>query len=236
MIARSNKSKGAATGTMAYETLSHGTETLEGDLGVDAVVEGPVPVEEGTQRMKGVLGLIEQVARISASLGVAGAAIFGVIEYISSNEDIRRERSLGFVESWQDGGHIDRYTRIQTYVETQLKTSTLPLQSLPAEIQARAYQNLGYNWVVDLRSTDEPEAKTIEADIDRLTLFFAQMDICISAELCNADVLRAYFSSEVTTFWQYFQGYAQLRQEANYQGYGSQVTALVARFQVGNTE
>jgi len=51
------------------------------------------------------------------------------------------------------------------------------------------------------------------------------------AKQCDPEVLRVYFQSEVVSFWQYFSGYATLRQEANYQRYGKPVEDLVNRFQ-----
>ena len=179
----------------------------------------------------GFWGAVERGTRIAASIGVAGAAIIGVIEYIGSNEDVRRERSLEVVQDWQSGKMTDRFTRVQAFVEAQLETSTLPPASLPDELLAKAHENLGYNWMVDARASAGQSPPAIETDVDRLTLFFARMEICIEADLCNAEVLNAYFNSEATTFWQYFQGYARLRREANYADYGRPVNALVTRFQ-----
>jgi hypothetical protein len=221
--------KKAVSGGIAFDTgidsdaLSHDDDS--GDTSSLGAENAP-----DAKEAKAYLGVIEQLARIAASLGVAGAAIFGVIEYIASNEDIRRERSLSFVESWQDDGMIERYTRLQGFVEQRLHASELPPPTLPQDALARAYQNLGYAWVLNLRAVPGPESVLTETDIDRLTLFFSQMEICVASDLCNARVLAAYFTTEVTSFWQYFQGYARLRREANYTNYGIHVTALVARF------
>lgn len=82
-----------------------------------------------------------------------------------------------------------------------------------------------------MRAEGGAESLIIEEDVDRLTLFFGQMETCISADLCNAEVLEAFFGSEARSFWQYFQGYAQLRREDNYAEYGAAVTDLVDRFE-----
>ena len=60
------------------------------------------------------------------------------------------------------------------------------------------------------------------------------VDACIEAGLCEADVLRVYFAEEVLSFWAYFEGYAQLRRESNYAGYGTAVDRLVDRFERAN--
>jgi hypothetical protein len=217
---------------MAHEVLSEdvASDESETDAAGDGASEDAVrrPIEPS--EVKGLWGWVEQTARIAASIGVAGAAIVGVFEYMSANEDVRRERALTIVQDWQEDGQIDRYTRLQSFVEAKLETTDALPADMPPELLARAYQNLGYNWMVDLRGAETASAASIENDVDRLTLFFSQMETCISADLCNAEVLRAYFGSEARSFWQYFQGYAQLRRENNYPAYGAPVTALISRF------
>lgn len=232
MTARKDKTKGGVSEEMAFAALTE--EDSPGEA--NTVEQRPEQVGKGLRRPvepregNGRLGGLEQIARIAASIGVAGAAIIGVIEYISNNEDIRRERSFAVVHDWQDDELVERYTRLQAYVEEQLATSTLPPASLPPPALAQAYRNLGYNWMLDLRADGGTDAQAVETDVDRLTLFFVQMEICIASDLCNADVLNAYFHSEVITFWQYFQGYARLRREANYAEYGRPIDKLVTRF------
>ena len=231
MTARRTKPKERVSDEMAYDVLVEDSSAEESPEAPEFEGKRPPRRPPEPEETGGFLGGFEQIMRILASIGVAGAAIVGVFEYISSNEDVRRERSLAVVRDWQEDKLIDRYTQLQSYVENQLQTSTLPPASLPPEVLARAYRNLGYNWMVDLRADGGADAQAMETHVDRLTLFFAQMEICIAAELCNGDVLNAYFHSEVTTFWQYFEGYAQLRREANYADYGRPVDALVGRFQ-----
>lgn len=172
----------------------------------------------------------ERFTRIYASVGVGTAAILGFFQYSAANEDVKRERSLEFVQNWQEDKLIERYTHLQVFVEDKLRdTDPLPLEIDDAATEVML-TNLGYTWSSQLRSTDTPGAKKIENDIDRLTLFFSQMEICAESGLCNESVLEAYFGTEVVSFWQYFSGYAKVRQEDNYIGYGSQVSELVQRF------
>lgn len=222
MSARRDKSKNALTEEVANEVVLEVRE--EEDEG--GSLRRPVDPQDD----KGFWGKVEQGARIAASLGVFGAAVFGIIEYRAANEDTRRERSMDFVQAWENAGQIDRYTRVQAFVEERLNSATLPPPDLPDEVLRQAYRNLGYNWLLDLREEGGNVALGTEADVDRLTLFFAQMFICIDQGLCNASVLEAYFKTEVTSFWQYFEGYATLRREAGYEGYGEAVGKLVDMF------
>jgi len=226
VTAKRSKTKNSITGEMANQAVLEPSEAAREEEEDERSLRRPPEPIEG----KGLWAHVEQGARIAASIGVAGAAIFGVIEYNAANEDVRRERSMGFVEAWQNARQIDRYTRVQAFVEDKLNSGTAPLATMPPEALTRSYANLGYNWIVDLREQGGTVTKGIEADVDRLTLFFSQMEICVASDLCNASVLEAYFESEVVSFWRYFQGYAKLRREANYEGYGKSVNDLVDRF------
>lgn len=234
MTARRSKNKDLVSEDMAHEVLSEEPD-VNAERGEEDH-EGSLRRPSEANEEKGLWARFEQTARIAASIGVAGAAIIGVIEYISANEDIRRERSLNIVQDWQADGQIDRFSRLQNFVEDKLENTTPLPATLPPDLLLRAYQNLGYNWMVDLRAEDGADSLVIEKSVDRLALFFGQMETCISADLCNAKVLEAYFGTEARSFWQYFRGYAQLRQEENYADYGLPVTALITRFEAMEAE
>ena len=243
MTAKRSKSRKALSHEMVNEALADPVSDLDGDPGrhdpSDADEESrvpptrrPVEPRKDSAEKPTVLTRAEQVMRIAASLGVAAAAILGVIEYSNANEDNRRERSLEIVRDWQTETNINRYTAVQEFVESKVTEPALKRQlaELPPEALPDAQANLGRAWPAARRDSANADDRRMERDIDRLMLFFAQMEICISSNLCNAEVLRAYFDLEVSSFWTYFKGYADLRQGANYEGYGDPVARLVARF------
>ncbi|WP_299828211.1 hypothetical protein [uncultured Roseobacter sp.] len=243
MTAKRGKSRKTISHEMMNEVLAEPAPDLDVDVegandrDVDEEGHAPPtrrPIEPGKDNAERstLLTRAEQLMRIAASLGVAAAAILGVIEYSNANEDNRRERSLEIVRDWQAETNVQRYTSVQEFVESKVTEPTLKaqLQVLSPEALPDAQANLGRAWTAALRDSSAPQDRQIERDIDRLMLFFAQMEICIASELCNAEVLRAYFDLEVSSFWTYFKGYAELRQSANYQGYGDPVARLVERF------
>lgn len=192
--------------------------------------EMPEEAEEDEEE-EGLLSRLERLIRSSASLGVVVAAGLGVWQYYEANQEVKRERALEIVKDWNNSGYIDRFSKLQEFVETRVSTTRMP----PAEIGEAAMRvalgNLGYGWSQELLAQDQDSsARAVLRDIDRLTLFFAQMEICVQAKLCDAEVLHAYFSTEVSSFWAYFQGYARLRREANYSRYGDPVDRLLERF------
>lgn len=240
MAVKRNKSRKGLSYEMTHEALADSVQEVDVDLDTrdeEDASRGPAtrrpmdPVKDSSDRVS-LLTRAEQVMRIAASLGVATAAILAVIEYSNANEDNRRERALEIVRDWQTEANTDRYTAVQEFVEAKVTEPALQasLGQLSERALADAQTNLGRAWTTTLRNSSEPAEQALERDIDRLMLFFAQMEICISSQLCNAEVLQAYFELEVSSFWKYFKGYAELRQDANYEGYGEPVERLVTRF------
>lgn len=208
----------------AKEADEDGSSLPSGAVSKTRKSEDPEPL--------GFLAQFDRMARITASIGVAGAAVIGVLQYIASNEDVRSERSLEVVREWKSDDMADRYTRVQDFVAQKLENTADELRALPDEARDRALINLGRVWVIQLRATGDPTG--LERDIDQLTAFFAQMEVCIKADLCEAEVLKVYFAEEVLSFWAYFEGYALLRRKNNYGGYGTAVDRLVDRFERAN--
>ena len=74
----------------------------------------------------GPLNLLERLIRSGASLGVFVAAALGVWQYYEANQEIKRERSLEIVKDWNEGGYIDRFSKLQEFVETRVSTTRMP--------------------------------------------------------------------------------------------------------------
>ena len=170
----------------------------------------------------------EQVTKILASLGVTAAAVITALQYIYANEGIRSERSLQFVQQWQTQELDKNFVEVQVFVEDRLKTVGSDLSKLEGPALKQALKNLGRAWLVENRNSAVPD--DIEVHLDKLTLFFSQIEICVAADLCDASVVKSYFYSEVDSFWNYFSAYAELRRDAGYQEYGASVDGLVKRF------
>lgn len=170
----------------------------------------------------------ERLTRILASLGVAAAAIITALQYVGANDGVRSERSFEIVKLWQEEELDQDFTAVQVFVEERVNTVGSGLQRLKGAARKHAMNNLGNTWLVQNRASPTPVE--IEPHLDRLTLFFSQIEICIEARLCDSDVLQRYFFSEVDSFWSYFSAYAELRRDAGYPQYGVSVDKLVQRF------
>lgn len=191
------------------------------DDDVPATVMGPSRADIWTR--------LERLLKAAGSLGVALAAGIAVMQYIAANHEQRSERSLDLVKAWQEQELDKDFEAVRVFVEPRHSASGGSIAAFSGEMLAAARVNLARTWLLQNRASETPVA--IEPSLDNLTLFFSQMEVCIRANLCDETVLRLYFASEVLSFWAYFEAYALLRREANYEAYGESVDALVARFE-----
>ncbi len=177
---------------------------------------------------------VERIVRLLASLGVLAVAAMAFLEYRNSNADLKRNRSLVMVSEWNDKGFTEKFRRVATFVESKRKNGELVPKDLPENMQFEGKKNLGKKWAQEIRSRADFANKRLDDDIDTITLFFSRMEICAAAQLCDREVLKAYFQTEVISFWAYFRGYAKQRQIDGYSAYGSLVDRLYASFRSGS--
>ena len=175
--------------------------------------------------------MLESGVRIFANLAIAIAALVGVWQYIEVNRELKRERSLEYVRTWENGSWIEQYAELQNFLEDRIiEAGPLASQvaSLPPEAQRVALRNFGERLSTKLHNGEFEGSDNVENTIHRITLYFGQIGICVSASLCDKQVIQAYLGDEIVSFWTYFEGYAIFRRNNNYANYGYAVNDLVA--------
>lgn len=190
---------------------------------------GATTVEGEETKSRG--GSLEKTVRMIAAISVAVSAVVATWQFFENANNAKRERSVGFLEQWQSKGYRDAYARLSASVESVIATQP----PLPSNIdQATLYMarnGLGDLTVRWLRSEQISYEGNWEKDLDSLFDFYSEVEFCLSAKLCNAEILQDYFSLNVRDFWSYFLSYSQGRREQYYPEYGLRVEALVERFE-----
>lgn len=219
-------------GRTALDESAVTNEILEDAIGDPEDLELDEHNDEGAAAIS--WSRVESAARIFASVSVAIAALVGVWQYVESNREIKRERSLEYVRLWRDGEPLVQFTNVQRFLEVRIAESDQSfneLEKLSKDVRTLALGNFGARVSLELKNSQHENSQQIANAIHRLTLFFGQIEICIDSNLCDAKVLESYLGDEVRSFWLYFKGFAQVRRENNYPGYGGTVDSLVARFE-----
>lgn len=172
-----------------------------------------------------------KMVSIIANIAVIVVAFLAYQQYSDANDDLKRSRSLGFVDEWASKGYATAYGELSTFVEERRRQGDTFPANLDPQAFALAKYNLGEKWSGEISSQSTERDKVLAKHLDSIIQFFSRMSTCEAAKLCDRTVLMSYFDPELLTFWDYFVAYAALRRESGYLGYGSKVAALVAVFQ-----
>ena len=174
------------------------------------------------------LDRFEAYVRIFGVVAVSVSAAVAVWQFIDQNIAARKERSIAFMELWQDSDARAAYGRLAAHVET----AVAQVDPLPANIDEAAVRlakrGIGARLIAQLDNGLIADAETWRADFDRLVDFYSEVEFCLSARLCHKGLIVDYFGAEVTSFWDYYSDAARLRRETYYPTWADGVDRLVA--------
>ena len=172
----------------------------------------------------------ESTLRMVSILAVTVSAATASWQYLESRLEKKREKSVDFIQSWQDAEERDAYARLQKAVEPLVEKMGPVDQNASPEDALNKKLGAGC-WLVTVGTYDANQVyETWEADVDSLVQFYSQIDFCVEAELCEPKILTQYFEREVVTFWEYFRPYAMYRRDNFYPDYGDAIDGLVTTF------
>lgn len=207
--------------------IMHETEAQEDSETLDSIEEDrgkPVHKESRLER-------IERVFRIAGFMGVTASAMLASWQYVESQAKEARAQSLGYIVQWQTGPQKEAFLRIRQRLHDLAETRQFTAQSGSAEHMRAAQIMIGHR-IVQIaqseRNLDQPY--NLDRDIETLVDFYSQLEFCIRANICEADLLRDYFSSDVNDFWSYMEPYAMYRRDNLYPKFGEAVASLNDQF------
>lgn len=131
---------------------------------------------------------------------MVSAAIFGVLEYIDHKQGVRVQRSLDYVERYNNDLYLQLRNRLAEVLEQESKilVKTLVDDSLTDEQIQRKYFNF-INEMIDKHK--------LKPDLRRLLGFHEEVVLCVKAELCDADVVRSFFTVDAQELFRGFYPY-----------------------------
>ena len=146
--------------------------------------------------------LIERVqpwVEVFSKLATAAVLFLAFAQYYSAGQDQKRERALALVDQWTEGEYPDRLAAISSYFQAKWAVAKTEINALPdqsEDVRAHAERNAEQSIFQALAEPDDDPSKAVRRDIDLLLRFFAQAEICVSAQLCDAGVAGSYFLVE----------------------------------------
>lgn len=182
-------------------------------------------------RQESRLERVERIFRIAGFMGVTASAILASWQYVESQAKEARAQSLGYIVQWQTGPEKEAFLRIRQRLHDLTEMSGVVASSNSPEDLRLAQTTIGHMIIeVALNERDQVQPHSLDRDIETLVDFYSQLEFCIRADICESDILREYFSTDVNDFWSYIQPYAHHRRINLYPTFGNAVASLNAQF------
>lgn len=209
------------------DAVSHEMQPLSDSEEVDSIEE------EARQplRQESRLERIERIFRIAGFMGVTASALLASWQYVESQAKEARAQSLGYIVQWQTGLEKEAFLRIRQRLHDLTEVSGVVASSNSPEDLRLAQTAIGHRIVEEaLNERDQAKPHSLDRDIETLVDFYSQLEFCIRADICESDILKEYFSTDVNDFWSYIQPYAHHRRVNLYPTFGNAVASLNAQF------
>lgn len=131
---------------------------------------------------------------------LVSAAIFGILEYVDHKQGVRVQRSLDYVERYNKDLYLDLRNRLADVLEQESQTliSTLVDDSLSDKQIQRKY----YEFINKMIANHK-----LSPDLRRLLGFHEEVVLCVNAGLCDAAVVRSFFSVDAQELFKGFYPY-----------------------------
>lgn len=146
--------------------------------------------------------LIERLqpwVEVFSKLSTVAVLLLAFAQYYSAGQNQKRERALALVDQWTEGEYPDRLAAISSYFQAKWAVAKTEINALPEQsedVRMHAENNAKENIFQALAEPADEPSKAARRDIDLLLRFFAQAEICVSAQLCDAGVAGSYFLVE----------------------------------------
>lgn len=153
--------------------------------------------------------------------------IFTVLQYVQTREEQRIERALQMVELWERPD----YQSAQRALKIRLDGLNDQYASLLGD-DPGAEERQVYHEQVGLAALGE-EGGAMPLDefrdhFDRIVYFLNRVAFCVEGNLCQRDVIDAYFRDFAASFWSYFQGHVQQERQRGAASYAIKIESWLS--------
>ena len=148
------------------------------------------------------LSTLNEVFQATASLVLAGSAVFAVYQYFQSRADTRVVRTLEFTQRFEGPAYASSRSAV-----TQIAVTAR--NALTGAFADNRLRTLSSAEVADLRrrlllSVVYDNASEIPPALSDITGFFSSLQACIDQHVCDANTAHAFLGSYARSFWQDF--------------------------------
>jgi hypothetical protein len=180
--------------------------------------------------MQVILNRLEAISKILLIIGTFAGGFWAIREYFDKKHDARVAETLGYVRRFSSDPLLAAQTHIGMAwysVKDVLRTLEETPVSSPEEFASRKRQlvmTVVDKSVVPLSSS--ANQKGLVSDLDLLVGFFAELQVCIDTQLCDASVAKKYFQPYAMRLYCVHEPFIVWKTKAYSQGYGDELKKL----------
>lgn len=154
-----------------------------------------------------------QITEIAAKIGLAGAAIFAIVQYRDAQEARRVERAMTYIDMFERGEIAE--------ARRALNAALRPYQQQFAELAKQGGVSADDKKAIILTLMEGDEGVKLADSLDRMVDFYEGVRLCEAEKLCASSVVDGYFCpGRANGLWSDFRPYAESRR-ANNPEYGA---------------
>lgn len=149
-----------------------------------------------------------------AKLAVLGTLGYGILEYSSSLEDKQRIYSFEIIEDWENNDYREAFRVVSSQINEIRET-------LPTEYRSTGKrQQLETNFVGAKLLEVIANNPKFESEVRELYYFYSKTGICGLDEICDEELLKAFFKAGAEDFLAYLHPYTQLVRQSGQANFG----------------
>lgn len=182
--------------------------------------------------MQAFLDRLEAVSKILLIFGTLAAGAWAVLEYTDKKNEAKVAETLGYARRLSSDPLLTAQSRIGT-AWYAVRDSVRALEATPvasAEEYAKRKRQL-VMMVVD--KTAVPSSSTLQkglvSDLDLLIGFFAELQVCIDAGLCDRRIATNYFQPYAKRLYCVHEPFIEWKKSSFSEGYGDELRKFALR-------
>jgi len=170
---------------------------------------------------------VTQSCDIFAKISTVAVLVLAWWQYYQAGIDKTRERAMEMVTEWVEGGQAERLARVSEYLHSAATQAQAQIDAMPEAARERGWENAEKVTFGGLAEPPSAEIRALRRDIDQIFSFFTRAEICVSSDLCDAEVMRAYFLVEARSLTTELTPFIARVRDSGYPSYGAATEAFV---------
>lgn len=162
---------------------------------------------------------------LATKIGAVFAVLFAIHQYLAARQDARVERTLDYVQSFNDRSQVGAARRRISEDLWRSSDQLMELGRLMEELPTPQASDLRNRFVWKLVD-GTAERPGFRSEVHDVLSFFDDLAICVATELCDRESAISFFGDYVKDFWANFESFI-IEHRVLAQDYGEGIESMV---------